>query len=493
MMSQEVDFLKAELEFDALREQLSVLSRQGRGLGTVEAAVWAKLRPIGLALLEGYVAARGDGDVGEELEVDGEVHQRLPNLHRRRVVSVFGGLEIMRCVYGTRETQKHEVVPLDAALQLPEHEQSYLLQSWCQALCVEQSFGNSKAALDRMLGFDPSVRTLERMSRSMAEDVPSFQAAKPAPPGREEGSLVVVTADCKGVPMRRQDSDPPATSGRRTKGQKANKKRMACVGSVYTIERFIREPQDVVDELHRTRCRDDRPVPQNKEVRAALTQEIAGEEFNGKDVIFEWARSQVAQRNRYRKKPVICVMDGERGLWTRLKQLIPTCVCILDLYHLLERLWVIAHCFHPEGSAEANAFVEVRLTRILQGEVGRVIGGFRQMATKQRLSSSRRKTLNEAIGYLHNNRKFMRYDEYLAQGYPIGSGVVEGACRHLVKDRMERTGMRWRIEGAQAMLNLRAVYINDDWDEFQEYFAEREQRKLYPYKGFLRRMFAKVA
>jgi hypothetical protein len=493
IISQEIDFIKAESEFASLRERMDKMCRHGVNLAKVESALWEKLRPIGLALMEGYVCARGQGDVGEELEVEGETLRRLPELHPRRVVTVFGELMIDRYVYGTRETQKHEVIPLDAALGLPEHEHTDLLQDWSQALCVEQSFGNTKTTLQRILGFDPSVHTLERMNRSMATAVPSVQADKPAPAAREEGPLVVITADCKGIPMRRGDGDPPAASGRRTKGQKANKKRMACVGAVYTIKPFIRESQDVVDELQRAECRQVRPKPQNKHVRAALTQEIDGKEFNGKDVIFEWVKGQVAQRNPQRKKPVVCVMDGERGLWARLKQLIPACICILDLFHVLERLWGVAHCFHPEGSAEAKAFVEDRLTRILEGNVGRVIGGIRQMATKRRLSPSRRKILNEAIGYLHNNRDYMHYDEYLARGYPIGSGVAEGACRHLVKDRMERTGMRWRVEGAQAMIDLRAVYVNDDWDAFQAYRSEREQRRLYPYKDFLKRMLPKAA
>ena len=73
----------------------------------------------------------------------------------------------------------------------------------------------------------------------------------------------------------------------------------------------------------------------------------------------------------------------------------------------------------------------------------------------------------------------MRYDEYLAAGYPIGSGVAEGACRHLVKDRMEQTGMRWTVAGAQAMLHVRALYVNDQWDDFLEFRVEQEQARLY--------------
>ncbi len=114
--------------------------------------------------------------------------------------------------------------------------------------------------------------------------------------------------------------------------------------------------------------------------------------------------------------------------------------------------------------------------------MGRVVGGLKQMAKKHGLRGARLTELRQVIGYLHNNRRLMKYDEYLAAGYPIGSGVVEGACRHLVKDRMERTGMRWRISGAQAMLDLRSVWINDDWAAFHRHRRQAEQRELYPYR-----------
>ena len=83
--------------------------------------------------------------------------------------------------------------------------------------------------------------------------------------------------------------------------------------------------------------------------------------------------------------------------------------------------------------------------------------------------------------YLENNRGYMHYDQYLAAGYPIASGVAEGACRHLVKDRMEMTGMRWCTDTAQAMLDVRSMYLGDDWAEFNEYRITEENKRLYPY------------
>lgn len=233
-----------------------------------------------------------------------------------------------------------------------------------------------------------------------------------------------------------------------------------------------------------------------RKAAAELTRPIDGKEVNGKAAIFSWFSQQIKSRNPDGSKPVVCVMDGDRALWEKVKQLVKevgiTIVCVLDLYHVLERLWSAAHCFHAEGSDEAERFVADRLRRILQGQVGYVIGGLKQMATKRKLSKRKREQLSKVITYLENNRSYMKYDECLSQGYPIGSGVVEGACRHLVKDRMERTGTHWRIPGAQAMLDLRAVYLNGDWAAFQQLRIEANTRKLYPYRGLVERKYRKV-
>ena len=256
---------------------------------------------------------------------------------------------------------------------------------------------------------------------------------------------------------------------------------------------FVRTAEDVVHEVLRDARKADRPEPCHKQLRGELTRPIEGVEVNGKDRIFLWLAEQVQLRNPDGTKPMVCVMDGERALWKRLTGTIDGVVCILDIFHVLERLWQAAHCFHAEGSEEARAFVTDRLLRLLRGEAGYVIGGLKQMATKQKLKGRRAKQMSAVIGYLERNRRFMRYDEYLAAGYPIGSGVAEGACRHLVKDRMELTGMRWCVPGAQAMLDLRAVYINGDWDGFQEHRIEQERRRLYPYRAQVLQMCKKAA
>jgi hypothetical protein len=187
-------------------------------------------------------------------------------------------LTISRHVYGTRETQKHQVIPTDAILGLPEGDFSQLLQEWDQAFCVQNSYAESRRTVERVLGIGQSVRSREQMNVSMAQGVEAFRSAQPKPPAREEGSILVLTADGKGVPMRRNaPQDLPPARGRRKKGEKANKKRMACVGGVYTIDPFVRTPEDVVDEVLRDARKPDRPQPCHKQLRAELTREIDGE------------------------------------------------------------------------------------------------------------------------------------------------------------------------------------------------------------------------
>ena len=472
--------LKAQHQFEALRDFVARAARDGQRIDTVEREVFRQLLGLGHTLLSAYVAAQGDGDSGPEAEAaGGRTVRRLPGRHDRRYVSIFGELTITRVVYGTREGQKIERVPLDERLGLPEGDFSYVLEDWTQRLSLKESFAEAGHSLEMLLGLRLGTRTLEHMSRALAGYAPVFQDSLGPPSPEEEGPLMVVTADGKGVPMRREPQEGPRPHHRRTKGEKANKKQMACVGAVYTIEPFIRKAEDILDEVLRDVRSEDRPEPQHKHVWAEMTRVVGGEMINAKEGLFSRLEAELATRNSGHGRPVVCLLDGERALWDMQREHFPDAVGILDLFHVLERLWAVAHCFHGEGSDEARRYVEERLRDLLQGRVGYVIGGLRRRLTRGKLSGPKRKVVKSAVEYLANNRDHMRYDEYLAAGYPIGSGVAEGACRHLVKDRMEQTGMRWTVEGAQAMLHIRALYLNGQWEEFLEHRVEQEQTRLY--------------
>jgi len=480
MMTPEQAALKAQQQFDALLAFVQQAARDGQWIDTVEREVFRQLLGLGHSLLSAFVAAQGDGDLGPEVEVsEGQAARRLPERHDRRYVSVFGELTITRAVYGTREGQRIEYVPLDERLGLPEGDFSYVLEDWGQRLCLKESFAEAGRSLEMLLGLRLGTRALEGMNRAMAAYAPAFQASSEVPPPAEEGPLLVVTADGKGVPMRRPPQEGPKPHHRRTKGEKANKKQMACVGAVYSIEPFVRKAEDIIDEVLRDEKAKQRPRPQHKHVWAEMTREIGGIEVPAKEGLFCRLYTESLLRNLGQDRPVICLPDGERALWDAQEVYFPEAVGVLDLFHVLERLWAVAHCFHAEGSDGAKRFVECRLRDLLQGRVGYVLSGLRKRLRAEELSGPRREVVRSAVEYLTNNRQHMRYDEYLAKGYPIGSGVAEGACRHLVKDRMEQTGMRWTVEGAQAMLHVRALYLNDQWEDFLAFRVEQEQARLY--------------
>jgi hypothetical protein len=473
--------LKAQEQFHSLIDFVHNASQQGQRIDRVERELMRQLLALGLILLNAFVAQQGDGDVGPEVETpDGRTARRLPEPHKRRYVSIFGELIIPRVVYGTREGQKIESVPLDARLALPAGDFSYVLEDWGQRFCLQGSFAEAGRSLEMLLGLSLGSRTLEQMNRDVAESATPFRESIAPPPPQEEGPLLVVTADGKGVPMRKPPQDSPKPHHRPTKGEKRNKKQMACVGAVYSIDPFVRTADDILDEVLREKRSKDRPKPQHKHVWAEMIREVEGQPpVTAKDGLFCQLFDELTVRNLGQDRPVICLMDGERSLWDSQEVYFPEAIGVLDLFHVLERVWGVAHCFHKEGSDEAEQFVEERLRDLLEGRVDSLIEDLRRRMTQERLRGNKRKVVKSAIEYLENNREHMKYDKYLAAGYPIGSGVAEGACRHLVKDRMEQTGMRWVIEGAQAMLHVRALYLNDQWDEFLEFRVEQEQDRLY--------------
>ena len=235
-----------------------------------------------------------------------------------------------------------------------------------------------------------------------------------------------------------------------------------------------------MDELSRRQRCQQRPRPCHKQVWAELNQPTDNPEPGvGRERLFAWLARDAHERDPQRKRPLVCLMDGEKKLWELKDCWLERAVGVLDFYHVSERMWTVAYLFHAEGSSAARAFVDARLRMLLDGKVGYVLRGLRQLLKTRKLTTSQRATLESAITYYENNRQQMRYDEYLAAGFPIGSGVIEGACRHLVKDRMERTGMKWRPCGAEAMLRTRALYLNGDWDTFHAHRIETEQQALY--------------
>ena len=312
-----------------------------------------------------------------------------------------------------------------------------------------------------------SKRTGEEAVADLEVSYDDYEQSRELVGIEEEGDLCVVQADGKGVPIHVSERTGQGT------------KKEALVGCVYMVNRHecsaeavaksLTSP-DLLDSKQRQTLRD-RDKVRNIHYRSSLVQ--------SKEQEFKNLAEEVGQRRGSRE--LVCVLDGASTL-SRLAQVyFPDAKIILDIIHVLDYLWPAVHAFEKEGTTKAQATACFWLTLILSGKVGYVIGALRQRLTKagNKLNSKQIEDVEAAIRYYENHRCYMRYDEYLKAGYPIGTGVIESACGHIVKDRMEVAGARWKIKGAEPVLHLRCVYNNNEWNEYQDFHQKQRRNQLY--------------
>jgi hypothetical protein len=475
-------------------DELQTFVRSAAGAGTpvheVERGLWRRLLQLGYQLQGQFFAWVGDGDQGETVTLaEGQVVRRLPAPHRRPYQSVFGPFELDRVVYGSRESQSIEFAPLDARLGLPAGKFSYLLQDWDQALVVENPYQQVNHVLSRILGLKQSVASLEQMTHTLAATVDDFRAMQPPAPVAAAAQVIVLSGDGKGVPIRKPATAPPIRAHEHQRGPKPDRKKMALVGAVYQIEPYPRTPHEVVEALFHdpttapVRATGPRPVPQHKRLRASLNRPEGTTPVRAAEEIFPWLVAEAQQRDPAQQRPWVVVMDGQPALWEEVDQVLGNTprVEILDLLHATSYLWEAVHLFHPAGSDRALKLMKLLVLGLLSGVGAALIPWLIDQAESIGLTGSQREQLDRISQYFHHNHARLRYDQYLAAGYPIASGVIEGACRHVIKDRLERTGMHWTVPGAQALLRLRCVALNGDWEAFMNYYIGQEGKRLYPH------------
>jgi hypothetical protein len=304
-----------------------------------------------------------------------------------------------------------------------------------------------------------------------------------------------LTADGKGVPLVKADAlQVPAFD----KKERPGNRRIATLGCVYSVDRFSRTPEQIVAALFRdktvTQHPEDRPEACFKHYRSFFAYKKPGEEpITGAIRTWTWLAEEAAKRHQA-TKPIIRLMDGQPDLWESsdacLDELIQErrkvgeqllVIDVLDILHAASYVWRAAKVFHSHKEQQ-EAFAQERLLRILKGEVASVVRGLRRMASLNRLHGDDREEIETVCNYFENNAKRMQYDEYLKAGYPIATGVIEGACRHVIKDRMEQGGMRWTLEGAEAMLNVRAVNASSEAEEFHSWRQGENAKRVHPHR-----------
>jgi hypothetical protein len=465
----EVIVQQLHTDFHALLAYVSGPEAHIQTASSVELALFRRLLALGAALLKLFFLTRAAQRPAAPVTAS-RTHLRSHDQRPISSYSVFGKLQFARHYFiapGHRG-----VCPLDAELSLPEHCYSDLLRDWATFATTDAAYRESQTTLERILGLSLSVQALETSVADTAQDILAFYDQPPTPAApAARGPILVVQADGKGVPL--VQSLPTAPLGRLGKGQKRSKKKEAVVTTCYTIAPYRRTPQDVVAALMRDPEQRDpptRPRPIAKEVHATL---------EGKQVAMQRLATRVSQRLGPQIQERVALTDGAEALQERLLAQFPEHTLVLDIIHATEYRWDAANALLGETAPERTAWVRGHLEQVLRGRTEDVVTALEQIADDPGRSATQRTAVRTTAGYYRRNQPYMHYDVYLARGWPIGTGVVEGACGHLVKDRMEQAGMRWTQAGAQAVLDLRAVRLNGDWDAYWQFHRHEQHTRLY--------------
>lgn len=443
-------------------------------------------------LLQGHMDLRSRDSV--EGPVVGDDGKGRTDRHRRarKVETVFGEVEVDRERFQAEGLSGR--APLDGALNLPRERMSLSVRRRIAEECARGAYDAAVDCLRATSGAKVAKRQAQQAVERAAVDFEDFyrsrREAETCPAVAEaDGSILVLTCDGKGVPMRKDSLREPTRKAaekvepklrtRRSKGEKAHRKRMATVAAVYTIAPFVRTPDDVLAALRfcdeqpaAALERKKRPRPEHKRVWANVTEPV-------EHVIHELFAE--AMDRGADKRNLVALVDGNEvqlgDILVTAEEYQLSVTVIIDFIHVLEYVWRAGTAFHPEGTKALEAWVHERMRRILSGEASRVAGAIRRSATRRKISGAARTAVDACANYLIKYQSFMRYDEYLAAGYPIATGVIEGACRYLVKDRMEITGARWSLAGAEAVLRLRSLRASGDFDEYWAFHEQQEYER----------------
>jgi hypothetical protein len=463
----------APLDFALLEAWLASTRALQLPLHEIESQQQARGREVQRLLLQAHLERRGDGDVGPALRVPqqaGTVLYTHRRLRTRSLKTIFGPVEINRMGYSRDGAPS--IYPLDQALALPARSFSYELQRRLVKAAVQNPFHESVEAIADLTGVSVPKRSLEEILRDAALDFDAFyQERAPAP---AQGSILVAAVDGKGIPMVKPGGAQPTV--RLTKGQKANRKRMATVAAVFTRAPWVRTPEQVVESLFRTQRQtpgdgQTPPRPENKRVWASL--------LKSKAAVTEEVAQEMQRRDPEGSKTRVALTDGERALQILVEGTLGVTL-ILDLLHVPEKLWKAAYVFPRRGEPGSGTLGS---GPHLAHPVRRRQSGRQGHSPERRQTRTLRGQAQDAARrcrLLISQSRRMRYDAYLAHGWPIASGPDEGACKNLIKDRMERSGMRWTAEMAEAIVQLRAIYLSGDFDRYWPFHIAKDQQRLHP-------------
>jgi hypothetical protein len=452
--------------------------------GELEAQLAAAGRELIRQLLQDHLDLRAARE--ERCSVvtgaDRVTRSRAESGHQRPLATVFGQVRVTRMAY--RAPGAANLYPADAALNLPAGKYSHGLRRLAAAQAARGSFGDGTEAIRRSAGLRIGKRQVENLARAAAADVDSFYAAaRPPAASAAATDVLVISADGKGIIMRPGSLRPRARQNaarnraklatRLTRGEVRHHKRMAEVGAVYDITPAPRDPASIIARPGAGPPQPAAPAPAAR--GKWLTASIAAEIRHVIAAVFDEAE----RRDPGHTRPWVALADGNphqiRRITAEAARRDAPVTILIDFIHVLEYLWQAAWALHREADPAAETWVAAHARAILHGHTPHVAAAIRAAAST--LTGARQAAAAQAARYLDTKHPYLGYPRALTAGWPISTGVIEGACRYLVKDRMDITGARWSVPGAEAILKLRALTANGDFDTYWTHHLQQEQHR----------------
>jgi hypothetical protein len=483
-----------DMSLKAFEELVAELESPATGGWThdrLEELIQARGREVLRCLLQDHLdlrAAREESDLAARLLAGGHPagRNRLERGHTRLLATVVGPVTVRRCAL--RAPGEPNFYPADTALSLPAGRHSHGVARAAVLEAVRSSYGTTKSAIDDRCGPVAGKRQLEGLVIAAAADIGDFYAAKIPVPASAD-TLLVLSVDAKGIVMRPEGlreatraAAAAATGVFRTRlasGEKPNRKRMATLATVYDAEPAPRRPHDVITVPGGGRRGDRAPRPGPHATRKWLTGSVARTPAQ----VIAAAFDQAQARDPGHARPWIVLVDGawhQIGLIrTEAARRHAEVNIVCDLIHTIEYTWRAAWCFHTASDPATEDWVATQILGLLAGRVDAVADAIETRADTTGLTGDKRRGADDAVRYLRGHADYLRYDHALQHGWPIATGVIEGAIRHTIGDRLEISGARWGLNGAEAVLTLRALIQNHDLPSYWAHHLAREHQRLH--------------
>jgi hypothetical protein len=476
-------FCDARKQLHHMVEYLQSDERFDNEHGDIEQYIQSEGFEVLRSLFQGYLDLRAANEATmSNVHTDEGIHlNHIKHCTKRKLTTLFGDVTVKRKSYSQR--LHNSIFPLDAQLNLPAAQYSDGIRQRVAIEARKSSYDEAVESISQTTGGYIPKRQSLKLAQDVAQDFDDFYLQNRYLTREKTDNLLVLTFDGKGIVMRpeglRECTKKAALKSKKlnsrwSAGEKKDRKRMAQVAAVYTALPHIRTPEAIMkSETQASNVHNLNVAERNKRVWASIE--------NTAEEVIEAGFLEALQRDPSQQRQWVVLIDGHphqiRLINRVMKKHQVKASIIMDFIHVLEYVWKAAWCFYEKGDDNVEEWVAKHALKILHGHSNQVAKGMRISATK--LGLTQRENINKCADYLLKNKARLQYGEALTSGYPIASGVIEGACRHLINDRLDITGARWSLQGAEAILKLRSLKSSGDFNDYWDFHKRQSNQRNY--------------